>query len=45
MFSGENINLKKNAMIGLAAVAGFLLVVFIVTVSHQILKRKHKNER
>ncbi|XP_037544608.1 ectonucleotide pyrophosphatase/phosphodiesterase family member 7 [Nematolebias whitei] len=42
---GENINLKKNAMIGLAAVTGFLLVVFIVTVSHKILKRKHKNER
>ncbi|MEQ2310831.1 Ectonucleotide pyrophosphatase/phosphodiesterase member 7 [Ameca splendens] len=41
----KTVNYWKNGFIGLSAVAGFLLLVFIVTTSYKILQRKRKNER
>ncbi|XP_026209994.1 ectonucleotide pyrophosphatase/phosphodiesterase family member 7-like isoform X2 [Anabas testudineus] len=38
------LNMTQNVIIGLAAVAGFLAVLFIVAMSHRVLK-KRKNKR
>lgn len=42
---GEGMNYVENVYIGLAAVAGFLVVVFIATMSNKMLKKKHKKKR
>ncbi|KAK5613975.1 hypothetical protein CRENBAI_013208 [Crenichthys baileyi] len=42
---GKTVNFWKNGFIGLSAVAGFLLLVFIVATSYKILQRKRKNKR
>ncbi|KAM6913606.1 ectonucleotide pyrophosphatase/phosphodiesterase family member 7-like [Lycodopsis pacificus] len=42
---GGNVNFLQNVFTGLAAVAGFLVVVFIAMTSHKILQNKGKNER
>ncbi|MEQ2260702.1 hypothetical protein XENORESO_000321, partial [Xenotaenia resolanae] len=41
----KTVNFWKNGFIGLSAVAGFLLLVFIVATSYKILQRKRKNKR
>ncbi|XP_030592441.1 ectonucleotide pyrophosphatase/phosphodiesterase family member 7-like isoform X2 [Archocentrus centrarchus] len=38
-------NYLKNGFTGLAAVAGFLAVVFIVVLAHRLLNKKHKTKR
>ncbi|XP_029996777.1 ectonucleotide pyrophosphatase/phosphodiesterase family member 7-like [Sphaeramia orbicularis] len=41
----QDVTITSNVVIGLAAVAGFLVVVFIAMTSHSILKYKRKNKR
>ncbi|CAJ1075561.1 ectonucleotide pyrophosphatase/phosphodiesterase family member 7-like [Xyrichtys novacula] len=43
--SGEPVNYLQKVFMGLSAVAGFLLVVFMVVMSHKMLTKKHKNKR
>ncbi|XP_038144222.1 ectonucleotide pyrophosphatase/phosphodiesterase family member 7-like [Cyprinodon tularosa] len=40
--AGENVNMWKNGFIGLSAVAAFLLLVFIVATSYNVIRRKRK---
>ncbi|XP_033999500.1 ectonucleotide pyrophosphatase/phosphodiesterase family member 7-like [Trematomus bernacchii] len=42
---GEDVDVLNNFFNGLAAVAGFLVVVFIMVTSHKLLKDKRKNKR
>ncbi|XP_034448288.1 ectonucleotide pyrophosphatase/phosphodiesterase family member 7-like [Hippoglossus hippoglossus] len=42
---GENRNVLTNTSTGIAAVAGCLVVVFVVVTSHKLLKRKRKDKR
>ncbi|XP_010790625.1 ectonucleotide pyrophosphatase/phosphodiesterase family member 7-like [Notothenia coriiceps] len=42
---GEDVDVLNNIFNGLAAVAGFLVVVFIMVTSHKLLKDKRKNKR
>lgn len=43
--TGKGVDLRQNAFTGLAAVTGFLAVVFIVAMSYKIFKKKSKSER
>lgn len=42
---GINVNVLQNIFTGLAAVAGFMVVVFVVMTSHIIIKNKRKKEK
>lgn len=43
--SDQNVHILQNVFTGLAAVAGFLVVVFVVITSHKLLKRKRKDKK
>lgn len=43
--SGEKVNYRRNAFMGLSAVAGFLLVVFVVLVAQKIFLKKRDKKR
>ncbi|XP_067427011.1 ectonucleotide pyrophosphatase/phosphodiesterase family member 7-like [Thunnus thynnus] len=43
--STHDVNILQSVFTGFAAMAGFLVIVFIVMMSHKIIKNKRKNKR
>lgn len=43
--AGKTTNYQHNAAVGLSAVAGFLLVVFVVVVAQKIFRKKEDKKR
>lgn len=43
--SGRTTNYLHNAVVGLSAVAGFLLVVFVAVVAQRICRKKYDRKR